>query len=267
MAVKIGHAFCTEKNDAGYNGSKAGDQTGKELRYGEWYKRTDGTKWNCVLRFADKGIVDKAVELIRFFIDSNKVGYSQPNRNSLHNELKNVGYANFKKIGVCEADCSSLVTACYIAAGVTKLEYTGTNCPATINMRARYKAAGFDVLTDAKYLDSDKHLVAGDLVVCEGHHVFMVLENGANVAVAGQAKAVTVTPQSYATFTSTLPEIKKGSKGMAVKILQTILGIEADGVFGAQTDSNVKALQKRLKLTADGIVGAKTWAELFKTVK
>lgn len=267
MAVKIGHAFCTEKNDAGYSGSKAGDQTGKELRYGEWYKRTDGTKWDCVLRFADAGVVDKATELMRFFIDSNKVGYSQPNRNSLHNELNRVGYANYKKIGNCEADCSSLVTACYIAAGVTKLEYTGTNCPATINMKARYKAAGFEVLTESKYLDSDKYLKAGDMVVCQGHHVFMVLEGGGNVAVAVKAKATTIVPQSYTTFTTTLPEIKKGSKGVAVKILQTILGIEADGVFGAQTDSNVKALQKRFKLAADGIVGSKTWAELFKSVK
>ncbi len=56
--------------------------------------------------------------------------------------------------------------------------------------------------------------------------------------------------------------IKKGSKGDAVKYIQTKLGLKADGVFGAGTDTAVKALQKKHGLTADGIVGPLTWAKL-----
>jgi hypothetical protein len=56
--------------------------------------------------------------------------------------------------------------------------------------------------------------------------------------------------------------VKVGSKGAAVKYLQTKLGLEADGVFGTATANAVKALQKKHKLTADGIVGPKTWAKL-----
>ena len=56
--------------------------------------------------------------------------------------------------------------------------------------------------------------------------------------------------------------IKQGSKGDAVKYIQTKLGLKADGVFGAGTATAVKALQKKHGLTADGIVGPKTWAKL-----
>jgi hypothetical protein len=56
--------------------------------------------------------------------------------------------------------------------------------------------------------------------------------------------------------------LKKGSKGENVKIVQTFLGITADGDFGPKTDAAVKAWQKDNGLTADGIVGPKTWAAM-----
>ena len=58
------------------------------------------------------------------------------------------------------------------------------------------------------------------------------------------------------------PTLKVGSKGAAVKTLQTKLGITVDGDFGAKTKASVVAFQKKHGLTADGIVGAKTWAVL-----
>lgn len=56
--------------------------------------------------------------------------------------------------------------------------------------------------------------------------------------------------------------IKNGSKGEEVKTLQKLLGLTADGIFGAKTEAAVKEYQKKNGLTADGIVGAKTWAAL-----
>ena len=56
--------------------------------------------------------------------------------------------------------------------------------------------------------------------------------------------------------------IKKGSKGAAVKTLQTKLGITADGIFGANTETAVKNFQREKGFAIDGIVGAKTWAAL-----
>lgn len=57
--------------------------------------------------------------------------------------------------------------------------------------------------------------------------------------------------------------IRKGSRGEAVKTLQTKLGITADGIFGANTETAVKNFQREKGLVIDGIVGAKTWAALL----
>ena len=64
-----------------------------------------------------------------------------------------------------------------------------------------------------------------------------------------------------------MPEIKKGSQGKAVKVLQVILGgLNVDGDFGWKTLNAVIEFQKTHSLTADGIVGPKTWAELLGTL-
>lgn len=86
----------------------------------------------------------------------------------------------------------------------------------------------------------------------------------------GQAKAVQETAQET-THSSTLPVLKKGSKGASVKALQILLigyGIScgssgADGDFGSATDKAVRDYQKKMGLSADGIVGVNTWSNLL----
>jgi murein DD-endopeptidase MepM/ murein hydrolase activator NlpD len=56
--------------------------------------------------------------------------------------------------------------------------------------------------------------------------------------------------------------LKVGSKGAAVKYLQTALGVKADGVFGPETDKAVKAFQAKHKLKVDGIVGPITYGKM-----
>lgn len=56
--------------------------------------------------------------------------------------------------------------------------------------------------------------------------------------------------------------IKKGSHGELVKILQELLKIEVDGIFGENTRKSVIYFQKQNKLTSDGIVGPLTWKKL-----
>lgn len=52
--------------------------------------------------------------------------------------------------------------------------------------------------------------------------------------------------------------LKRGSSGEAVKALQSILGLDADGIFGPGTEVAVKEHQKGGGLDADGIVGPAT---------
>ena len=56
--------------------------------------------------------------------------------------------------------------------------------------------------------------------------------------------------------------LKKGSKGIEVERLQTILGILSDGIFGPKTEAAVKKFQLTEELIVDGIVGPKTMAAL-----
>jgi hypothetical protein len=58
------------------------------------------------------------------------------------------------------------------------------------------------------------------------------------------------------------PTLRHGDQGEAVKDLQNLLGIQADGDFGPKTKGAVTAFQKRKGLLADGIVGRATWAAL-----
>ena len=56
--------------------------------------------------------------------------------------------------------------------------------------------------------------------------------------------------------------LKKGSRGEAVKTLQSILNLIVDGIFGPITEEAVKEFQKSHGLLVDGIVGANTWTAL-----
>ena len=56
--------------------------------------------------------------------------------------------------------------------------------------------------------------------------------------------------------------LKRGSKGPAVRQLQRLLMVNADGIFGKATEAAVIDFQKRNGLVADGIVGKATWAAL-----
>ena len=69
-----------------------------------------------------------------------------------------------------------------------------------------------------------------------------------------------------------LPTVRNGDSGNAVKILQAFLvayeysiGISGiDGDFGFDTESAVRQFQKNSKIEVDGIVGKDTWSELLK---
>lgn len=62
---------------------------------------------------------------------------------------------------------------------------------------------------------------------------------------------------------STPPTIYRGSRGQAVKRLQDLLGVTADGIFGPVTNGVVRKFQRENNLEVDGVVGPKTWAVLL----
>jgi peptidoglycan hydrolase-like protein with peptidoglycan-binding domain len=58
------------------------------------------------------------------------------------------------------------------------------------------------------------------------------------------------------------PTLHPGDQGAAVKTLQRLLGLKADGIYGSGTESKVRSFQKSHHLGVDGIVGAGTWRAL-----
>jgi hypothetical protein len=70
-----------------------------------------------------------------------------------------------------------------------------------------------------------------------------------------------------------LPTLRRGSRGAAVRTLQSRLSARgywlgsADGVFGHLTEQAVLALQKASGLRRDGIVGPATWAKVNAGVR
>lgn len=185
MSVLIGHASIDE-NGKTKNGAP-GDQTGKEVCTRSWYSN----KWDYLLRCRDGVRAEIMANSCEKACKNICIGYDQNQRNTLRTQLLKANYDIAKINAPCECDCSSLMAVCAECAGIA-IPYSYSNAPTTSTMRKAFTATGFfDVLTDSKYLTSDKYLKRGDILVREGHHTVMVLGNGT-------APVVQVTQTSYA---------------------------------------------------------------------
>jgi hypothetical protein len=178
--IKIGHASISENNSV--NGV-AGDSTGREVYINEDFTII-GSEYslnpNVVLRPKTQTLANKSAEACEAGCKNDKIGYSQSGRNTLYNLAKANGY-DLSTVGLCNTDCSAFMTVCAIAGG-SKIAY-GSNAPTTTNMRTRFKQSGdYSVLTDSKHLTMTDYLKRGDILVCEGSHTVMVLENGDSMA-------------------------------------------------------------------------------------
>ena len=168
---------CGSDERGKYSGGKAGDQTGNEWVIRTWYNRP----WTHVLRHPDEAVRKRIAYNAKAAALNDLVGYDQDDRYTYWDHLKASNYDPAQITIKCEADCSSGVSANVKAAGyvlnIKKLKdvsiymYTG-------NERAVLQAAGFEVLTDPKYLNSDDYLLEGDILLCEGHHTATNLTDG-----------------------------------------------------------------------------------------
>ena len=58
------------------------------------------------------------------------------------------------------------------------------------------------------------------------------------------------------------PTLRRPEESELVKIVQSKVGLPADGKFGPKTEAAVRVFQRNHSLTPDGIVGPKTWTAL-----
>ena len=175
-------ANCGHDEHGKYSGGNAGDQTGTEWQIRSWYKYSYG--WNCVLRYPDIKVAEEIAKQARDGANNDNIGYDQGQRLTFWNELAKVGYKVADIKTKCEADCSSGVAAIVKSVGyllnipalkeVSITNYTGS-------LKSNLRAVGFEVLTDEKYLTSDKYLKPGDILLNERHHTCINLDYGSKV--------------------------------------------------------------------------------------
>ena len=180
MSVKIGHASIDERGKA--QGGQAGDQTGGEVSIRSWYAKG----WNKVIRAKDAAVAEKIAATMEAACANDKIGYDQGQRTTLYAKAKAKDWNLAAITTACECDCSSLIAVCVNAAGiaVSKDIYTG-------NEASALKATGkFEILMDPMYLTGDDYLKRGDILLKEGSHTAVALQDGSKT---GSGTAVTGT--------------------------------------------------------------------------
>lgn len=159
---KISNSGKDEKGK--YTGGKAGDQTGEEWQIREWNDRN----WIAVFRHPDPEVREMIASYAEKAAANDHIGYDQWERLTFWKELSASDYDPSKITKDCESDCSAGVAAIVKAIGYIKNIDKLKNVPETMytgNERKNLKNAGFEVLTDSKYLKSDAELIRGDILL------------------------------------------------------------------------------------------------------
>lgn len=173
MSVKIAHA--TSDENKLLLGGAAGDQSKKEVVVQNWYCDKDG--WVAVFRAKNSTVAEKIAIAAEQACNNDNIGYDQRQRTTLFEQAKKVGW-NISKIRTkCECDCSSLVSVCVNAAGITisKDMYTGNQ------MSVLSSTKMFNMLIDTKYLTDSSNLARGDILLGRGHTAIVISSDNKSV--------------------------------------------------------------------------------------
>ena len=245
--IKIGHASGPE--GTGVNGV-AGDQYGNEVLIVDKYAISRLSP-NVMLRPNKKTLAEKSAKACEDACKNDKIGYSQfgtDNRNTLYTQAKKVDFDMSKITTPCNTDCSAFMTACAIAGGAS-FKY-GSNGAVCSTMRSRFtKYDDYKAFTSKKYLTSTDYLKRGDILVHEGRHTVMVLENGCKiiesdgVRISVSAKEISTTQikVKIKLYKTEGGKEKKFSDAKELKMYTWHYTIDPLG------DSNTKAKTKNLK--------------------
>ena len=248
-----------------------------------WQYSWKGYDWNkWYVEDDDMSVVDKATQWMVDLAADNSHGYDQIYRWGERGDY----------------DCSSAVISAYTYAGVP------LSCTYTGNMRADMLRHGFKDVTGLCNLATGAGLQKGDVLLNEVHHVAMYAGFGMEVEASINEKggAVWGTPgdqtgkeilmrpyRNYpwdcvlryvgddcgGKYMFEVDEIKKGSKGASVLLLQKLLKADGytgnngsilalDGDFGGNTEAALKEYQrKHAGLAVDGVCGPATWKSIL----
>ncbi|MBQ9611561.1 MAG: peptidoglycan-binding protein [Lachnospiraceae bacterium] len=259
----------------GYTGGKAGDQTGGEWELRSWYNRP----WNCILRHPDPVVRQYHADMASAAAKNDKIGYNQGQRDTFGIQLKAAGDDPAKITVACEADCSKGIIDITKAIGrkTGRKELENIQATYTGNMRSAYKNAGYQVLTDSKYLTSPDYLLPGDILLNDVHHTATNISMGSKAD--GSTASSTGAAQSTLYGDCSIPAhwFLKGAVHPEIKSIQRLLNAKGykgkdgkkltiDGELGDNTAYAIERLQRKAGLpdsTNWGTVAGKTWSLLL----
>lgn len=168
MSILIGHAASSETGTI--NGAK-GDDTGKEVCIRSWYSKP----WDFMAIHPDPQVRERHAAAIEAACANNNIGYGQADRNTLNALAKAVGY-DLSRVGKCNCDCSSLQN---VAAVASRANVTyGSNGWTTWSMKTALQNAGYKIITDHTYLQSEGYCVRGAIYVNISTHTVTGVSNG-----------------------------------------------------------------------------------------
>lgn len=274
MSVLCGWASIGEN---GGRNNKAGDQTGREVKLGNWYRFGQTT----VYRWKSRTNATRYAKIIKAFCKNEHIGYDMNDRTTLYNLLAKNKW-DYKSVDRnVECDCSQLV-ACAINCTMGKAVCSSGMW--TGNLGTQLMNSGlFDKLTGSKYIDSPDYLKTGDIINAPDHHVISALQNGSGVPQKltvdgwwGNATTratqrwlgtevdgyVSNQPKKYQKFlpraSESAWEFKRfGYKGgsLMVSKLQKKFGVKVSGYMGHKT---IKAMQRKLGIKETGTLDKAT---------
>lgn len=263
---------CGSDENGRINGGADGDQTGGEWNLIPWYPRP----WNCVLRHPDPKVRELHEKMAEAAAKNNKIGYDQYQRDTFGVQLKAAGDDPSKITVKCETDCSKGIIDITKAIGrkLNKAELKNISATYTGNMRAAYKAAGYEVLTASKYLNSPEYLLPGDILLNDEVHTATNITKGAKAEEQKETPKNNTESTTGGNYMFEVGTVQNGSKGNDVKLLQRLLksngfkgqdkkALSIDGDCGANTVYAIKKYQKKNGLEADGVAGSATWKKIL----
>ena len=159
--VTVGSARIDENGNA--NWGKAGDQTSREVATEPYYKHRLG--W-YMLRPKEAAVANKLAQAMREGCANDNIGYSQSDRYGVLNNLKI--YGSIARIKAkTNADCSSLVRACCIQAGILVGDFNTSSEVAVLERTGAFQKAVI--------VTNDTKLCQGDILVTmsKGHTVIV----------------------------------------------------------------------------------------------
>ena len=166
MAIICGWASKSENNSTV---GKRGDQTGSEVKIGNYYFFSQ----DVLIRFKSIAKRKKAAKAMEALCKNENIGYSQADRTSLLAECNKIGWNIDKidKIGLCNCDCSMLVVcAINFAYGKMLVKNSTTTTLETNTVKAFPKK--FEKIKITK----DTQFKLGDMPLKAGRHVIMVIK-------------------------------------------------------------------------------------------